>query len=252
MERIKEIAAQFEPVSLEEAAAVKLMNRIDCKYWFPFQKLEGLLQQLQDEYYILEIDGERLMEYRNDYFDTEDDVFYLKHHNMRVNRHKVRYREYIVNQKSFLEVKLKTPKKRVIKTRLESENSNTGFFQPEVDFLEGSLPLSSEELTKKLHVRYTRMTLINKKMQDRCTIDIVPEFRNELGKKTIPGLVIFELKRSRNLKLSPLQNVLRSMQIRQRGLSKYCTGRALLDDTLKQNRFKRKLLFLERKLTNQE
>jgi len=87
-------------------------------------------------------------------------------------------------------------------------------------------------------------------MKDRCTIDFFPEFRNENGTRSFPGLVIFELKRSRSMKLSPLYKVLREMKIRQRGLSKYCTGRALLDKNVKQNRFKKNLLFLERELTN--
>ncbi|WP_167613418.1 VTC domain-containing protein [Maribellus sediminis] len=250
MEKIKHIAGQFQGISLEDSSEVKLMDRFDCKYWFPLDKLDGLMSQLIDDYFILEINGERLMEYRNDYFDTTDDLFYLKHHNKRVNRHKVRYRQYQVNRRSFLEVKLKNNKKRVKKERIESDISTNGFYKKETEFLDEKLPLPSNSLEKKLHVRYTRMTLINKQMKDRCTIDIVPEFRNEKGTKAYPGLVIFELKRSRSMKLSPLYKVLREMQIRQEGLSKYCTGRALLDENLKQNRFKRKLLFLKRELTN--
>ncbi len=232
MDHIKHIANQFQGISLEDSSEVKLMDRFDCKYWFPLDKLEELMGQLIEDYFILEINGERLMEYRNDYFDTADDLFYLKHHNKRVNRHKVRYRQYQVNRRSFLEVKLKNNKKRVIKERMESDISNNGFYQNETEFLEEKLPLPSVALKKKLHVRYTRMTLINKQMKDRCTIDIVPEFRNENGTRSYPGLVIFELKRSRSMKLSPLYKVLREMQIRQRGLSKYCTGRALLDENL--------------------
>jgi hypothetical protein len=57
-------------------------------------------------------------------------------------------------------------------------------------------------------------------------------------------MVIFKLKKGQNLNMSPFITILRRLKIRQTGMSKYCTGRALLDAELKQNAFKPRLRFL--------
>ncbi|MCF6357709.1 MAG: hypothetical protein L3J54_07870, partial [Draconibacterium sp.] len=89
-----------------------------------------------------------------------------------------------------------------------------------------------------------RITLIHKEKLDRCTIDIQPKFWNDKGKISFENLVIFELKKGRSLKSSPMVSLLRKMKIRQRGLSKYCTGRAFLEPELKRNAFKPRLRFI--------
>jgi hypothetical protein len=45
--------------------------------------------------------------------------------------------------------------------------------------------------------------------------------------------------------------IARQLKIRQRGMSKYCTGRALLEPGLKQNAFKSKLQYLHKHIINQ-
>ena len=65
---------------------------------------------------------------------------------------------------------------------------------------------------------------------------------------TINELGIFELKRGHSLKASPIVSILRNLKIRQRGMSKYCTGRALLESGLKQNAFKPRLRFLHKEI----
>ena len=67
---------------------------------------------------ILQIDGKRKHDYKSLYFDTEDRKFYNDHHNQRVNRYKVRYREYVDSGLVFLEIKCKNNKGKTIKKRL--------------------------------------------------------------------------------------------------------------------------------------
>ena len=109
-------------------------------------------------------------------------------------------------------------------------------------------PFGEVELQNSLNNRFYRITLIHKKKLDRCTIDILPEFWNEKGKTSFDQLVIFELKRGRSLKASPMLVLLKQLKIRQRGLSKYCTGRAWLDADLKQNAFKPRLRFIKKNI----
>jgi hypothetical protein len=62
----------------------------------------------------------------------------------------------------------------------------------------------------------------------------------------LPFLVIAEVKRSRFSGYSDFINLLNEERIKPTGMSKYCLGMILLDKNLKYNRFKRKLLTLNK------
>ena len=81
--------------------------------------MEKLLEKMQAFYKVLEVNGERIQTYRSLYFDTEDRKFYIDHHNSRVNRNKIRFREYVSSGLTFLEVKLKNNKGKTIKKRIK-------------------------------------------------------------------------------------------------------------------------------------
>ena len=248
LKEINDIISQFTSVSLEEIDDVKLMSRIDRKYWFHTSKLASLLERALEFYDILEIEGQRVMDYQTVYFDTPDSSMYIKHHNRKLNRHKIRQRKYASTNSSFLEIKFKTNKKRTVKQRIASDFENQKFIQSELKFINEKTPFKGENLQPSLNNKFKRITLIHKEKLDRCTIDIGPEFWNENGSSKIKNLVIFELKRGRSLKLSPIVTILRNLNIRQRGMSKYCTGRAMLDPKLKQNAFKSRFRFLNKEL----
>ncbi len=250
MSTFETILNKFNPVSLEEIDEVKLMNRIDRKYWFHSSKLYQLLRKALPYYDILEINGQRLMDYQTVYFDTPENSMYLKHHNRKLNRHKVRQRKYVSTDSSFLEVKFKTNKKRTIKERIATEFEPNEIVQEQLQFIDVNTPFNGNNLEPKLNNEFKRITLIHKEKLDRCTIDLNPVFWNENGKTTVEHLVIFELKRGRSLKSSPMLTLMRELKIRQRGLSKYCTGRAMLEPELKQNMFKPRLRFLSKQILN--
>lgn len=248
MKEIEPILARFTPVSLHDIEEVKLMRRIDRKYWFHLSKLPEILSQTLSDYYILEIEGQRLMDYQTTYFDTIDDEMYIKHHNGNRNRHKVRKRKYISTDSSFLEIKFKTNKKVTHKNRIGIEFEENEFLTEELEFIENKTPYLGDKLHPILHNKFKRITLISKKKLDRCTIDIAPSFWDEDKSVKIDNMGIFELKRGINIKSSPIVKILRNLNIRQKGMSKYCTGRALLDENLKQNSFKPRLRFIKEKI----
>lgn len=250
MGNLSDILSKFNSVSLSEIDEVKLMNRMDRKYWFHVSMLNELLERIIPCYDILEINGTRLMEYQSTYFDTANSVMYLKHHNRKLNRFKIRRRTYLTTQDDFFEIKLKTNKKRTVKTRIAAEFNGNYFLEAETKFLAKETPFKSEELVKSLSNQFFRMTLIHKEKLDRCTIDVQPKFWNKNGEIGLDNLVVFELKRGRSLKSSPMVNLLRQLKIRQRGLSKYCTGRAFLDPSLKRNAFKPRLRYIDKNIIN--
>lgn len=250
MDKIKSLLQKFESVSLDEIDEVKLMNRIDCKYWFHISKLNELLSRVILCYDILEINKQRLMKYQSVYFDTADSEMYVKHHNKKLNRYKVRRRTYLTTNDDFFEIKFKTNKRRTVKRRIRTNFENPDLLGVECEFLSERSPFSEEVLSKSLYNQFSRITLIHKNKHDRCTIDIQPKFWNDKGKIKFDNLVIFELKRGRSIKASPMVSILKQLKIRQRGLSKYCTGRAFLDPKLKRNSFKPRLRFIMQNILN--
>ena len=245
MAKFQTLLDKFNGVSLDEIDEVKLMNRIDRKYWFHISLLENLLEKALDDYDILEINSRRLMEYKSSYFDTADDQMYLKHHNKKRNRYKVRRRTYLTTKDDFFEIKFKNNKSRTFKSRVETTFESGEIQTSERSFLEDKSPFGRIDLRNSLNNHFSRITLIHKKKTDRCTIDIYPRFWNAKGEVGFRDLVILELKRGRSLKASSMISILKRLKIRQKGLSKYCTGRAWLDKSLKQNAFKPRLRYIE-------
>lgn len=245
MQGLKSILEKFASVSLEETTGVKLMNRIDSKFWFQFSRLEQLLGQLTSMYDVLEIDGTRLIEYQTIYFDTETNQMYLHHHNGFRDRYKIRRRKYETSELGFLEIKRKTNKQRTIKVRKEIPFHEGSLTIEERQFINENAPFKEITGQPVLLNKFLRFTLVNKQKNERCTIDIRLSIKNNYKEVSLDDLAILEIKRGSVLETSPLLTVLKGEKIRDRGLSKYCTGRVILEPQLKYNRFKPRILNLE-------
>jgi hypothetical protein len=86
------------------------------------------------------------------------------------------------------------------------------------------------------------MTLVSKELTERVTIDLNLNFKFNGHAKALDNTVIVELKRDGNSKASNLIDALNHFRIFPQGFSKYCIGRALVDNNLKRNNFKERIL----------
>ncbi len=242
------ITNQFESIPLSEINQLKLLKRIDNKYVMPINKLAELLLVVKNDYQILEIDRIRDFSYKTTYFDTPDFDFYMNHQNRRLNRHKVRMRNYSVSNNSFLEVKQKTNKGRTIKSRIEIDPlvDEKILNQDYYKYLESKIPLTSHNLTRSSENSFRRITLISFKTNERITLDYDLKFTS--GKKTIslPFISIVEVKRDKIGKESPIIKSLKNLKVYPRGFSKYCMGITYLYPEIKQNSFKKNKLFIKK------
>ncbi len=236
----------FDPVRLDEMNEVKLMNRVDRKYWFHLDRLENLLHSIKNDYFILNIDGQSILPYATSYFDTTQNNMYTSHVNGKLNRYKVRRRTYVSTGISFLEVKFKSNKGKTIKKRIPSEFGNTILTDQEHDFLRQYIPYNTNELQPSLFNSFSRITLANKNFTERCTIDLNLQF--EIGDKMIAlgNLVIVEIKSAGRSNHSALSLALREQRIKSAGFSKYIVGRTLTDFSLKRNAYKQKIRSIEK------
>lgn len=247
MEAITAIVNKFNPISLAEMDSVKLMNRIDTKYVVSASRLAGLLDEAKEYYRILEIDNQRELLYKTTYFDTKDSKMYTAHQNGKLNRYKIRTREYVVSKIHFLEVKFKNNKGRTVKDRVKRVEGALSFKDAETLFLEGAAPFSVDDLAPKLWNKFIRLTLVHHEAQERITIDYNLSFKNEKGKEIeLLKLSIIEVKQDKYTADSDFLQILKKNQIYEMRVSKYCTGSALLYPKLKYNRFKEKLMTINK------
>ena len=248
---MNDILSRYEPISLEEMSGIRLMNRIDTKFVTTLPVLLRLLEMAQEAYWAQEIDGERNMKYDTTYFDTNRfDMFYV-HQSGHTNRQKLRFRTYVSSNLQFMEVKTKNNHGRTKKKRMKVTDMNLDE-QEKLDFIQEHLKYERADLIPAIRNNFDRITLVNKAKTERLTIDSNLQFFNLVSgvNKHMGDLVIVELKRD-GLCYSPVLEMLRQLRVFPHGFSKYCMGSALTNDGLRVNRFKPKLIDVEKILHNQ-
>lgn len=237
----------FDPITLKEMDSVALMNRVDTKYLVPVSLADEFLLSVRNDYAALTIDDKRMFQYRTVYFDTPERQMLHEHLRGKLNREKVRTREYVGTDAKFLEVKFKTNKGRTIKTRIRKTGSLSTIAPAETLFLQNESNYSNQELSPAITVAFNRVTLVSKKLTERITLDFGLSFRSDEGEKTVDNLVIVEMKRdSQHASNSIAAGKLKELSTHPSSMSKYCIGMILLNETGKYNRYKPKLLKLNK------
>ncbi len=240
----------FEPITLAQMSSVKLMNRTDTKFVTTTTKLQQLLELALGDYYIQEIDGQRNMEYDTTYFDTKDYDMYCQHQWGHTNRQKIRFRTYVSSHLQFMEVKTKNNHGRTKKKRIEVTDMDVKEAEKSA-FLSKHLRYGVDTLMPALNNHFHRITLVNRDKTERLTIDSQLRFYNLVSgqKRDMEDLVVIELKRD-GLIYSPVLNMLKQLHIHPHGFSKYCMGSAMTNPTLPVNRFKGKLIEIDKAMHN--
>ena len=252
---IQQLINNFEPIHLSEMSGIRLMNRTDTKFVTTLPRLVEFLQQTYSSYRVQEVDGQRIARYYTVYFDTPHMDMYLMHEVGHANRQKLRIRSYVDSHLSFLEVKSKnnhgkTDKQRVDMQEFDALHPNHDIvfdgsqseLLPQEKFVRGSLQSGLNELSEKLENRFYRITLVNKQLTERLTIDMDMRFHNLVtGEEChLPNIVVIELKRD-GYRDSQVLHILNNMRIHRMGFSKYAFGSALTNSSLRQNRLKSRL-----------
>jgi hypothetical protein len=238
------ILTLFEPITLEEMDNVKLMNRTDTKFNFNRCHFETLMEELTNDYRILDVEGHRVSRYESLYYDTDNFLLYTVHQNGKLNRYKVRHRTYVDSNMGFLEVKFKNNKGRTIKDRIKEAEVPLNWNENEEHFLRKKVPFDPDILKPVLWVNYKRLTLVNKNSPERLTLDLDLEFIFKDKTEELSNLVIAEVKQDKRA-TSPFIHVMKKHHLREGGFSKYCLGMALTNNTVKKNNFKKKLIRLK-------
>jgi hypothetical protein len=244
--QITDILSSFGPITLDGMDSVKLMTRSDEKYVCRIDQLPGILETAQPDFQVLEHLGKRLLGYESLYLDTPDHEMYLMHHNGKLNRYKMRIREYKESHDLFFEIKFKDNHRITTKKRIQI-GPERNYHSDEIrKFMLINTTYTPEMLEPKLFSSFERITLVNNNMQERITIDLYPTWQSGSRIIELPNLVIIEVKSAKTTNSAGFGYLLREERILHKRLSKYCTGTALLYPEIKHNRFKAKLLHLKK------
>lgn len=204
METFKNETKKFEKITLDELNQTSsYLKRIDRKFLTNNEKLKDILEDLKNDFRILEINNKRVFSYDNVYMDTEDYLFYNQHQNKLKKRTKVRTRLYIDSNLAFFEYKQKenwiTQKYRY-SFPVEEHWTMTKWKKRFFEWVWQAL-YTGEKVPKifpAIQTKYKRITLVSKDWSERLTIDFDIRINNLRNKKQkeikLKNLVIIESK----------------------------------------------------------
>ena len=239
--QLKYSLSGFDHHDLERLSASRLMDRIDSKFLVPENALVNILDRCREDYSLLSINDEQIFQYDNVYFDTDDYTFYHMHHNGKLNRVKIRHRQYRCTNTAYLEIKFKNNKKRTIKKRVQVQENALHALRDESDFVREYGFIDPAKLKTSQFSRYFRVCLANEQAGERITFDFFPEFHDARESRSVvlSDVVIVELKQSCLNRKSEFFQLMKSMGYRPISFSKYCMGLYLAGNSrIKTNQFK--------------
>ena len=226
--KIKEGLEPFSSIPFGTLGQVSLLRRYDTKYVCSVEEALALLSRVGGCYSVASQEGRLISSYRTLYFDTPDLRCFHDHRRGRRSRYKFRFREYVDRKKTFFEVKEKTNRGETRKLRLErSVEADERLSHEEAEALERNSPFQASEFQAHLSTCFRRFTLVDPSRKERVTFDHDLEFLLERESRSLPGLVIIEVKQMRPDRNSPIVGALRSMRIQSMQFSKYCAGNVM-------------------------
>lgn len=240
MTELTQFLSNFSPISLEEMDHVKLLDRIDTKFVIQVEQLPEIFLKMAPQYKLLVIDEEYIHPYETLYFDTPGYQLYLMHHNGKRNRYKLRCRKYVNSGISYFEIKSKTNTCRTVKKRMRVDSIPELLTEPMLAYIKEHVQSSTGQYLPALSVYFERITFVNKKANERLTVDINLRYQQNGVSHSIEKIAIIEVKQEKHSQ-SPFRQMMKQNRQQKNYLSKYCLGMTCLNSALKRNRFKQKI-----------
>ena len=245
IDQILDITQAMAPISLQEIETLALMDRVDVKFILHEREFLHALEQVADQYHILEIDGVRGSRYLTTYFDTPDYAMYHMHHNGARTRFKVRWRWYLDSSTIFLEVKEKNNRERTRKKRILLAEPVSDLQSIDLSWLPEHFAHDPATLAPTIWTRFRRLMLADTVRGERITVDLDLQLGDQERTVALPGLVIVEIKQRKFSLASPMARQIHDIHRSPHHISKYCVAMATLYPEIKNNQFKQVIRRLE-------
>ncbi len=228
---------QLPSFDLQKLEEIPLQRRVDIKFLIPKLKFDIFINQLFEAQaaHALEVNGNRVTNYSNQYFDTPDFAFYHDHHARKLNRIKIRARSYSTTGMAYLEEKMRTNKDKVEKLRIPY-NQNEDF--PFEELRKRSKYLHKyKNLNKTIDISYSRITIASKYFKEKATFDFNLTHTANGKTLTYGDMVIAEVKQPSISLRSDFMKLLKDLKCYPISFSKYCSGISQLYPEVKKNNF---------------
>jgi hypothetical protein len=235
----------FQPISMEMTNQIApLQERVDRKYLIPRDLFPAISAELAKAYFVMELDGRRILFYDTVYFDTDELLCYRSHIQRRRLRFKVRSRRYRDSGRCVFEVKYKDAHGRTLKERIDYPWQTHGTVDQDARAFVASTLLRrynmefASDLSPALDVSFRRLTLVSPSAEHRITCDFDLSFRTVNGVETQLGGEYLILETKGGFALSSADRLLRCHGQRPTWCSKYCVGLGSADPRVKNNPFR--------------
>ena len=250
MDELSSLIGTYGSISLGEMDSIRLMNRVDTKFVTTVEVLLRVLQSARSLYRALDAGQGKISPYNSIYFDTPSRDMYLRHHDKRLVRRKVRTRVYLSSMDTYLEIKRKNNTGRTKKKRMPvcpEALMDFSVAEGSGDFIRKWTEYDPGTLAPKTETRFDRITLVDNALTERITIDLNLVFASLCNGRRISlgNAVIIELKQSGHAP-SEIRKILLRERVHPFRVSKYCIATALTEPGVKANRFKLKLRQIEK------
>ncbi|MDE0771331.1 MAG: polyphosphate polymerase domain-containing protein [Salibacteraceae bacterium] len=232
------IVKEFKGIDLKTLAQVDFDARVDTKFMFPVSKLNDFFTALKGQVCVLDMFGERQFHYKNVYFDYPNFEFFRQHHAGYLNRIKVRSRQYSEKGPFVFEIKKKTNKSKTEKRRIALPSFSDGKSDLTEHYLQDQLGIGFNDLTETIGINYSRITMADKAMTEKFTVDINLEAVYNRKTHLFEDVVIAEIKQERFSNNSLFVRELKKLKIYPSSFSKYCAAVLMHRPDIKHNRFK--------------
>lgn len=245
-----DFAAALSSIGLDELnAAAALQTRIDRKYLVPERVAQRVLAELDATAQVLTIGGRHTFAYNSVYFDTPDHVSFLAAATGRRRRFKVRTRSYLDTGSTFLEVKTEGSRDATVKERIAYRPADRSHLTREgIDYVAETLAVAlgdactvdPRNMRPVIETDYDRTTVYLPASESRATVDERLVWRMPGGRAArMAGAVVIETKSGSSP--GALDRSLWAAGIRPSRFSKFATGLAALEPTLRSNKWHRTL-----------
>ena len=250
MDELSRLIGTYRGISLDEMDSIRLMNRIDTKFVTTVEVLLRVLESARDLYRALDAGQGKISPYNSIYFDTPSRDMYIRHHDKRLVRRKVRTRVYLSSNDTYLEIKRKNNTGRTKKKRMEVPPEalmDYSVADGSGDFIRKWTEYDPASLAPMAETRFDRITLVDNALTERITIDLNLVFTSLCNgrKVSLGNAVIIELKQSGHAG-SEMRKILLRERVHPFRVSKYCIATALTEPGVKANRFKLKIRQIEK------
>jgi len=141
----------------------------------------------------------------------------------------------------FLEIKKKNNKGKTIKKRIKVAKIPESLTDEDNRFVRQIIGRDDILLPKHWN-KFSRITLVNKHIKERLTIDLGITFETEERQSQLDDMVIAEVKQEKVNHASTFMRVIKKQGVRPFRISKYCMATVSLFPSLKNNNFKPKFL----------